>query len=1193
MKRMFTVWALLWAMCCSSLFAQSNAANFWQDAPISTRAQRSHVAYQVDDFRSLTLNESLMKRFLQTVAQQPQELVIPLPDGTLSTFRIHRNRTMSPGLQAKYPELMTFSGVEVGNPANTIQLEWTPNGFTGQILGTEGTIVLDPFGSELPDHYVVFEKEKASSDLTQFVCNVMGGIAPHEHHHEHAHAARSNGQLRTYRLALAATGEYTNFHGGTVQAALAAMVVVMNRVNGIYNREVGVEMELIPNTDLLIYTNGSTDPYSNNSGGAMLGQNQTNVNSVIGSANYDIGHVFSTGGGGIAALGSVCSSTNKARGVTGLPAPVGDPFSVDYVAHEMGHQFRGNHTFNGNSGSCSGNGNLSTAFEPGSGSTIMAYAGICGGDNIQNNSNDYFHAGSLDEILPFVQSFGGSTCGVLTTTGNTDPVVTTDQTPYVLPMMTPFELEGIAADLDGDTVTYCWEQMNFGQFGDPGAPVGNSPIFRSFSPVEVPNRVFPRIENIINNTSTNSEVLPTYSRDLDFRLTVRDNKGGIGSANMAMTVVSSAGPFEVLQPNAFTTYTGGFLEEVKWDVANTDQMPVNCQAVDIVLSTDGGFTYDSVLAASVPNTGSAFVVIPDIQGQNNRIRVQAADNVFFDISDVNFSIISSPIQGFKMYPTPSKAFGCVGDTVTFDFLTTSLAGLQEAFGVSPVGLPAGVTMEMDTDSVEIGQNFQVRFIIPDTLSAGDYPFDLIGVSASGKAEFINLELGISDEAGIAVTNLSPINGANGGSGATSLVWQSAEGAVAYEWQLSTDPTFSAVLESGITTQDTFASLTSNFAALTTYYWRVRSENVCGWGEYNSTFAFRTGFCAPQGSIDVPKTIPTFGIPNIVTSTLTSFLSGSISDINVVNIKGTHARVSDLEFTLISPGGTQVQLFSGICGNASFADFDLGFDDESNLSAIDCPATTGDLYQPTGSLSDFIGESPQGNWILQVEDKVTGTGGFLTSWSLEICVDGADAPFIVNNAPMALSRWGAGNFTTALLEASDGATAPSGLTFTILDAPDWGDISLNGTDITVGDQFTQDDINNGNLIYFHDGEYVATDAFTFTVENQSGGWLGTPQFVFVVDTTNVSNDPAFDLAAIKAFPNPADHLVNVEISGAPAGDYTVKMLDLQGRLIKSMNLELMGNEARSMSWSVEALPAGMYLIQVSSELGSFTQKLIVK
>ncbi len=455
---------------------------------------------------------------------------------------------------------------------------------------------------------------------------------------------RTGDELRTYRTAVATTGEYTSFFGGTVSNGLSAVVTAMNRVTGVYETELSIRFELVPNNDSIIYTNANSDPYTNNNAFSMLSQNQSNLTSVIGSANYDHGHVFGSGAtGGVASLGSVGINSRKAQGATGINPPRNDPFWIDFVAHEMGHQFGANHTFNGDSGSCSGgNRSGSDAFEPGSGTTIMAYAGICGNDNLQNNSDPFFHFNSLDEIINVVESRRNST-GEFTSSGNSIPTAEAGSN-FSIPTGTPFELTGSGSDADGDTITYSWEERDLGPQRDVNASDnGSSPIFRSWEPTTNPTRTFPRITSLVNNTTVRGEQLPTVARNMRFRLTVRDNNlaaGGVATDNMTVSVVDTGSPFRVTSPNnSSVEWSGGSMETVTWDVAGTTANGINVSTVNILLSTDGGLTYPIVVASDVANDGSEMIQVPNVLTDDARIRVEANGNIFFDISNSDFSII--------------------------------------------------------------------------------------------------------------------------------------------------------------------------------------------------------------------------------------------------------------------------------------------------------------------------------------------------------------------------------------------------------------------------------------------------------------------------------------------------------------------------------------------------------------------------
>jgi hypothetical protein len=391
---------------------------------------------------------------------------------------------------------------------------------------------------------------------------------------------------------------------------------------------------------------------------------------VIGSANYDIGHVFSTGGGGVASLGVPCGSS-KARGVTGLPNPVGDAFAIDYVAHEMGHQWGANHTFNGAVTNCGGgNRSSASAYEPGSGITIMAYAGICGNQDLDRHSIDTFHVKSLEAIVAFSQSGNGNSCAVATPSGNTPPSVSIVGGPtFDVPKQTPFALTASASDVNGDSITYDWQEYDLGA-STTAVPNTDSdsvarPIFRSYPPTDSPRRVFPSMNFVLNNANVppatfscgraaaclTGELLPAITRTMKFQVIARDNRANAGGINTAVATVNvdgNSGPFAVTFPNTATTITvSDHSHTVTWNVANTASAPVNTANVRILLSTDGGTTFPIVLADSTPNDGSASVFFPGINTSTARVKIEAVNNIFFDVSDANFSLQFVP---FILHP---------------------------------------------------------------------------------------------------------------------------------------------------------------------------------------------------------------------------------------------------------------------------------------------------------------------------------------------------------------------------------------------------------------------------------------------------------------------------------------------------------------------------------------------------------------
>ncbi|SFU60131.1 Por secretion system C-terminal sorting domain-containing protein [Pustulibacterium marinum] len=575
------------------------------------------------------------------------ELQFPVGNGDLETFRIYNAPVVAEGLLSKYPSLNSYVGEGISNPLHTIRFSVTQFGLHAMLFTSNSKVIyIDTYTKDL-SNYIVYEK----SDLFEsrdFSCQVtdeddLGQRQMNTYMNELP--AMDDGIFRTYRLAMACTIEYAAYHiaaaevqDGTIdeqkEAVLAAMVVTMTRVNGIYERDMAVSMQLIDNNDDIIFI--TSDNFSNNNAGALINQSQTVIDNVIGIFNYDIGHTVSTGGGGLAQLNVPCTSS-KARGITGSSAPVGDPYDVDYVAHEMGHQFGATHTFNN---SCGGNRSSSTAVEPGSGSTIMAYAGICA-PNVQSNSDDYFHAVSIAQMKNCV--LFTATCSDDIANGNSAPVVDAGND-YTIPMSTPYVLEGTAVDADGDDLTYCWEQIDNEISSQPPVQIASGgPNYRSLDPVSSPKRYFPDLSLVLNGVlSSTWEVTPSVDRSLDFSLTVRDNElvngGQTSRDDVSITVDGNVGPFEVTsQTTSETSWEQGTTETITWDVNSTNTLTGGAN-VDVYLSIDGGANFDILLVEDTPNDGSVDITVPDLAATSCRIMVKASDNIFYNVNSSVFAI---------------------------------------------------------------------------------------------------------------------------------------------------------------------------------------------------------------------------------------------------------------------------------------------------------------------------------------------------------------------------------------------------------------------------------------------------------------------------------------------------------------------------------------------------------------------------
>jgi len=652
--------------------------------------------YNVDISGLLTLAKQAPE-----LSNAPSRVVLNLPDaqGNSHKFWIYNNSAMESELADEVANIRSLKAVDTEDRSHTLSLSISDIfGLHGMGTKSDGSVYyMDNYTNDLKT-VVIYDRTDLELPKSNFMCLTPSDSFDMIGTSEIPMQVKSmDNQRRTYRAAIACTIEYAAFHVNRAPASipktttddkknivLAAMNVTLTRLNQIFERELNVHLNLVANNKSIIFI--TSDSFDNNNAGTLIGQSQSVITGTIGSSNFDIGHTFSTGAGGLASLGSVCSTQVKAAGITGSPAPVGDAYDVDYVAHEMGHQFGANHTFNN---SCTGNRNDGTAMETGSGSTIMSYAGICL-QNVQSNVDDYYHYISIREIQAFLQS---ATCAQQTTITNSAPIVNALQ-PKTIPYGTPFIISTTATDADGDVLTYAFEQVNPQITTQPPVATATSgPSFRSVAPTTKNYRSFPSENTVLAGTTSSSgitdstwERLATVSRSYNIAAVVRDNNPAGGRVVYTQPVlinVANTGPFVITSPdnNPSTPsplWHKGTQQTITWNVAGTTGNNINVSNVNILVSDNAGATY-TMLAPNVPNNGSATVTIPNTLADtyDGRIKIEAVNNIFYTVSkkviiwDQTADIEDTAIKSLKVYPNPARdvlniAFGTTLQQVRFD-----------------------------------------------------------------------------------------------------------------------------------------------------------------------------------------------------------------------------------------------------------------------------------------------------------------------------------------------------------------------------------------------------------------------------------------------------------------------------------------------------------------------------------------------
>lgn len=987
----------------------SQSKNVWlsvqksDDLIVAETAQRPFFPSEIKLFQ---LDYNSMKQSLVNVQDRFSSskvgVIITLPnaDGNLEQFEIFEASNFEPALQAQFPEIRSFVGKSLTDPYAILRMSADMNGISTMIFRTgKPDEFMEPYSQD-GKIYAVYNSSRNKGGLP-FTCTTEDVKLSKEltPNNSSLQNRSSNSELLTFRLALSCTGEY-GAAAGSVALALARMNTTMTRVNGVFEKDLTIRMNIIANNTAIIFTNATTDPYSIASvgsaspGGTWNAELQSTLTSIIGEANYDIGHLFgqSGGGGNAGCIGCVCIDNIKGRGYTspGSGQPVGDTFDIDYVAHEMGHQFGGNHTF---SHAVEGTG---VNVEPGSGSTIMGYAGITNFD-VQNNSNAYFHYASIKQIET---NMINKTCPVRTTIANRAPVIDAGLD-YTIPKSTPFVLTGVGSDPDSNPLTYCWEQTDTATTETDSASAASAtktggPNWRSYTPVSSPSRFFPPIARVIANaTSTTATVTPnilteslsSVARTLNFSFTGRDNIVGGGCTKTDKTLITvngTAGPFLVTAPNTAVSWGVGTNQTVTWNVAGTTTNGVNAAFVDIYLSTNGGTTpFNILLASKVPNDGSETITVPSNASTTNRIVIRGWNHVFYDMSNTNFTI-TAPSSTMAVGPTgvvgDQNKGVCSGNNTSFAFQYTAYSGFAGTTTFTTNSLPAGVSATFSPASMTTSGTVTVNIT---TTAATQVGLSNIIVTATSGAvtKTVPLYLDVSNGTFPAMALTTPANNAVGITTDTTLTWANNSNATSYDVQVATDMAFTNVVRTA-----TLTALNYNVTGLneaTDYYWRVLPKNTGCNGVYSSGNKFTTGqtVCTNYYPTGMPITIPT-----IVQSTSSdvSVSPGTNAVTKVTcSIDLNHTSINELTLILQNPFGNQVFLVANPC-TAGVQNIIATFDDAA--AAFSCgtnPGISGTVH-PTSDLSNYNGDPSTGTWTLFVDDSVAGNGGVLNGWSINVC-----------------------------------------------------------------------------------------------------------------------------------------------------------------------------------------------------------------
>lgn len=1104
---------------------------------IALRSERINRNSNPSKFELYALSVSKFK----TEITNKSKIYLPSTNGKLALFQVEETTNFTNAVTSKYGYIKSFTikGIDDKTAFGKISIG-TDGVFATISSGKHSTIYIDPYTKDKKT-YSVYKRSSLKNDKANFNCLSKAKLMGAKKLNRILKRNANDGKLRIYKLALACTGEYAQFHiknqglsdnASDVQkkaAVLSAMNTSITRVNSVYERDLSVKLNIVLNANgenPLIFLDRNTDDLSNNDLTALLDQSQQKCDKIIGTNNYDIGHTLCTGEGGQAYIGFVCNAERKGSGVTGSEKPIGVHFDIDFISHEIGHQFGAFHVFNN---SCEGQRSLNSSVEPGSGSSIMGYAGVCQ-PSVQENSNDYFSSVSIAEMWNYIKN--GATCNTVVNTNNLPPTANAGSDVSV-PKSTPLVLRGNATDTDTpNTLTYCWEQIDPEIATMPPVSTNNvGPLFRSLPPTVSTDRYLPKLETVVSgNLATTWEVLPSVARIMNFSLLIRDNNNGGGATardDIKITVTNSD-PFVVTSQNTATTWDMNTNQTITWNKALTNQAPINCANVRIRLSTDGGLTFPIILTESTPNDGNHTINVPNITTSKARIMVEAIDNIFYNVNSTNFSIIESTT--FSMENTTGAQTVCnntikkANYTINFKFVN----GFNENISLSSANLPNGANVTFSPSTINTSGNVTVSIDNLNNVSTGNYPIEIIANTTSvTKKTTIPLVL-----QGNSFPNTSlnqPVNNNTQVGLSPILQWATDADATSYTVEIATDENFNNTVLNSTITKGSY-KITSGLEYSTTYYWRVKPKGQCGEGNYSSVFNFTT---IPRAYFTITNNTQKQTVCNNTNNPVNYILS--INSFNGFN-KSVSFNATNL------PNGS----------NATF-----------NPSKVN---STGNV---TMSINNLKGAIPKSYNI-----KITAKSTSVTEKTIvSLIVKDSSFDNISLSKPLNKST------KISLLPKLEWSAINRATSYVVEVA---SDNSFNKIILTKS-------VTKNSCLLTSDLEYSTTYYWRVKPKGECGEGNYSSIFSF---TTTAPAIPIPDFYNFLVYPNPSNGNLTLRFKPVNKENIIIKLFDLKGRLISTKERSIKASFF-SEEITFRNISSGLYLIQLNNGNNYTSKKIIFK